>query len=78
MKHWITEIQAINPGSGELTTFIGDVVVARTQAGAQCILNATGRGYMKATAELVARIPDKGTRDSDFESRVDYDQNQHN
>ena len=48
-KIFTSEIQAINPITSKLCTWVGERVLAESEEEAQEILNKTGRGYMKVS-----------------------------
>ncbi len=78
MRKWVTEIQAIDPHTGQLKTWMGDYVEAPTWELAQqwCDQN---KGYLKVTGELIAEIPcQKGSCEPDFNSMIDYQSSQLN
>ncbi|MCB1711325.1 MAG: hypothetical protein KDH96_02230 [Candidatus Riesia sp.] len=57
IKRFTTVIQAIKPSTNCLTKWSGDIIEADSIEEAQSILDNTGRGYMKADAELIEEIP---------------------
>lgn len=72
MKKWTTEIMAIDPSTGYLVKWMGDIVEAPTLELAQqwCEEN---KGYLKVTGELIAEIPcKKGTFTPDWTKKTDY------
>jgi hypothetical protein len=71
---YVTEIQAISPITGELTTYGGPHVpgISETTAQEYCELN--GLGYCKVVGELIAEIPCKeGTYEPNWDEMVDYE-----
>lgn len=74
MKKWCTEIRAIYPPTGELSTFQGPYIEAPSAELAQEYCEKNGLGYCKVNGELIAEIPCKpGTYDPDFDKMIDYD-----
>ncbi len=67
MKIWLTEIRAINPVTGHLTTYCGDEIEAITKEEAQIKLNNSERSYMKIVGELVCEVS------HNTDQRIDYD-----
>lgn len=53
MKYWSTEIKAICPKTGELLTYSGDNIKAKTKEIAQKWCDENEKGYMKVTLELI-------------------------
>lgn len=79
MKTWCTEIRAINPVTGELTTFCGPNIQAPSWALAEEYLQNNGLGYCRIDGELVAEIPCKpGTYEPDWDNMIDYENIQNN
>lgn len=78
MKIWCTEIKALDPHTGELTTWCGENVTAPSWELAQewCDNN---KGYLKVIGELVAEIPcKKGSYEPDWDNMTDYENIQNN
>lgn len=78
MKFWCTEIQALDPHTGEMKNWGGENIEAPTWALAQkwCDEN---KGYLKVTGELIAEIPCKeGTYEPDFDNMIDFDSQNNN
>lgn len=79
MKTWCTEIRAVNPLTGELSTFGGPNVQAPTWALAEEYCQNNGLGYCRIVGELIAEIPCKpGTYDPDWDKMTDYENIQSN
>lgn len=78
VKLWCTEIRALNPHTGEMTTWAGDNVEGISFEDAQkwCDNN---KGYLKVIGELIAEIPCKeNSFEPDWEKKVDYENTQNN
>lgn len=52
MRHFITEIQAIDPKDGELKTWTGEVIESPSMELAQQYLDLNEWGYMKIIGEV--------------------------
>lgn len=76
MRKWVTQIQAIHPHTGELSTWLGEHVEAPTMQLAQSWCDQN-KGYLKVVGELVCEIPIKKGK-PDFENKIDYDLPQQN
>ena len=59
MKLFVTEIQAINPLTGELTTWDGPHIPAISWSDAEAYCQENGLGYCKVIGILLAEIPTK-------------------
>lgn len=73
MKQWCTEIQAIDPTTGQMKKWGGpDVPGINIQDAQQyCRDNL---GYCRVIGELVADVPCKrGSFDPDFKNKIDYE-----
>lgn len=66
IKHWVTEVIALDPQTHEMKRWRGDVIKAPTWELAQqwCDEN---KGYLLVVGELIAEI------DEDTGKRIDYD-----
>lgn len=74
MNLYVTEIKAIKPSTGELTTYGGPNVPGSSFKDAQDYCEENGLGYCKVVGELVSEIPcKKGTYEPDFINMIDYD-----
>jgi len=74
MKTYLTELRAINPRTGELTTFCGQNVRGISMLDAQVYCERHGLGYLTVIGELVAEIPCKeGTEDPDWDNMLNFD-----
>lgn len=74
MKLYVTEIKAIKPSTGELTTYGGPNVPGISFEDAQDYCENNGLGYCKVVGELVSEIPCKaGAYEPDFSNMIDYD-----
>lgn len=72
MNHYTTEIQAINPLTGELTTYYGPNVPGISFSDAEDHCQRNGLGYCKVVRQLVSEIPRK-EGEPDWKNRIDYD-----
>lgn len=73
MKKWVTEVTAVSPTTGELTTYFGDIIEAPNMRLAQewCELNE--RGYLKVIGELICEVPCKpNSLEPDWDNAIDY------
>jgi hypothetical protein len=74
MTLYVTEIKAISPNTGELTTFLGPNVPGISEQDAQDYCENNGLGYCKVIGELIAEIPCKeGTYEPDWNKMIDYE-----
>lgn len=74
MKHWVTEIKAQDPFTGELKIYGGPNVPGFTYKDAEAYCQMNGLGYCKVIGELVAEIPCKeGTYEPDWKNMIDYE-----
>lgn len=78
MKLFTTEIQAIDPLTGEMKTWQGDNIAAPTfELAAEWCRN--NKGYLKVIGELIAEIPAKSDGITpDFDNMIDYETIQKN
>lgn len=56
MRLWVTEIQALDPHTGEMKTWMGDYVEAPSWELAQQFCDEH-KGYLKVTGELIGEVP---------------------
>jgi hypothetical protein len=74
MKQFLTEIDAINPATGEMCKWCGPNIPALTWSMAEKHCQENGLGYCKVIGELIAEIPCKpGTTDPDFSGQINYE-----
>lgn len=79
MKIWVTELQALDPGTGEMKTWCGENVTAPTWELAQQWCDNNEKGYLKVVGELIAEIPCiNGTNKPDWKNITDYEAIQNN
>jgi hypothetical protein len=79
MKKWLTELRAIDPGTGELKTWCGPDIEAPTATLAREYCDNNGLGYLTVIGELLVEIPCKeGTNEPDWDNMVDYEKEQLN
>lgn len=52
MKHYLTQLQAMNPKTGELQRWAGPRILANDRKEAERILNSTGMGYCQIVGFL--------------------------
>lgn len=70
---FVTEIDAINPATGEMCKWQGPHIEAISESHARIICDTTGLGYCKVVGRLVAEIDcGDGTIDTNFERIADY------
>lgn len=69
-----TIIKAINPMTGELSTFVGPNIESISHNMAQDYCNNNGLGYCKVDGILVEEIPVKEgtTNEPDWNNKIDY------
>lgn len=72
MKKWATTFRAINPLTGDLTTWNGPAIEGLTKGMAQqwCTENA---GHLVVDGELIAEIPCNADGTPEWDNRIDYD-----
>jgi hypothetical protein len=74
MNLYATEIKAINPVTGEMTTWCGPHVPGISEADAQDYCQNNGLGYCSVIGLLIAEIPCKpGTFEPDWENEINYE-----
>jgi hypothetical protein len=74
MKRYCTEVRAIKPGTGELTTYCGPEVPGLTLAHAEQYCQDNGLGYCRVLGELIAEIPTKADGlTPDWDGMIDYE-----
>lgn len=79
MRMWVTEIQAIDPSTGEFKKWCGPNVPGLNLADAELYCQNNGLGYCKVLGELTAEIYCKeGTIEPDWDKMVDYENIQNN
>lgn len=70
---FVTEIDAINPATGEMCKWQGPHIEAISESHARIICNNTGLGYCKVVGRLVAEIDCvDGSVETRFEKMIDY------
>lgn len=57
MKHWATEIKAIDPNTGELMTYAGPNIQGISMRDAMEFCENNGLGYCKVVYEINSEIP---------------------
>lgn len=73
MKTYLTEIKAICPITGELSTFAGPEIEAVSFGMAEIYCQENGLGYCRVTGELMAKIPcKKNTMEADFDNMANH------
>jgi hypothetical protein len=79
MNLYVTEIKAIKPSTGCLTTYGGPNVPGISAGDAQDYCENNGLGYCKVIGLLVDEIPcKKGTYEPDWENMVSYENTRDN
>lgn len=74
MTIWLTEIQAIDPTTGELCTWSGPRLEGITAGDAQLRCQESGQGYCRVVGRLLAEISTKDDGVTpDFENKIDHD-----
>ena len=61
MKLWTTDIQAIDPHSRELVSFMGPLVPGKDRIDAQNYCDRNGLGYCRVIDEFVGEVDMSGT-----------------
>lgn len=78
MNYYTTELEAIEPISGELRTFCGPHIPAISWSKAEEFCQERGFGYLRVTGQLIAELGTKVDEDGfvvpDWDNRKDYDQ----
>jgi len=73
VKLFTTQLKAINPATGEISTFCGPHIPAISIEDAQDYCDNNGLGYCVVIGELVAEIPcKKDSNDADMKIIRDY------
>ena len=77
MKYYTTELEAINPLTGELTHFCGPHIPAISWSAAENFCQEHGFGYLRVTGQLIAEIGTTVNKDGflipDMKTIIDYD-----
>lgn len=74
MKKYVTEISAISPITGELTTYVGPEIPGISFEDAENYREKNGLGYCKIIGELIAEIPcKKESFEPDWKNQTDYE-----
>ncbi len=72
MRQWITQIKAIKPSTGEITTYTGPNVPGINYQDANSYCQTNGLGYCQVIGVLIAEIPVKDNK-ADFENITHYE-----
>lgn len=77
MNYYTTELQAINPLTGELRTFCGPHIPAISWTKAEEFCQECGFGYLRVTGQLIAEIGTKVDENGfivpDMKTIINYD-----
>lgn len=78
MRTYTTEIQALDPETGEMKSWAGPNVPGITLKDAENYCQQNGLGYCKINGELVAEIPCDEIFKPNWDNMVDYEQIKYN
>lgn len=73
MKLWVTEIEAIDPETQEMKTWLGPYIKATSWENAQTYCKQNGLGYCRVTGQLISEIPCGTDLEPKWMAKIDFD-----